>query len=126
MFHKAFLIVATGAAPLLCLSGCTENVSPKACPAPPPLATEPIGVQVTRAEARLKGLPFRVLLDFERPTDLAFLTPTSAAPVLSSDKAHTGQSALKLNPGAFDVKLASLLTGGTFPGNWTIAGAYFY
>jgi hypothetical protein len=131
MFYKKILTLAANAALLVALSSCTENASPHAAgagaalPTPPPLKTEPIGVQMTRAEPRLVGTPFRVLLDFERPTDTAFLIATGAdAPRISSDRAHTGESALKFeHGGAVDVKLGSL-TGGGFPGAWTLAGAY--
>ena len=37
------------------------------------MADEPISVQIRRAEPRLAGLPYRVLLDFEKAVDLAFL-----------------------------------------------------
>jgi hypothetical protein len=113
----------------LCLAGCTENKRPTTAtsPKPPPLATtEPIGVQMTRAEPHLVGTPFRTLLDFERRTDTAFLLPQSADPKPSNDVAHTGTQSLRIEHGGhFTVKLASLLSGSPFPGNWTIAGAYF-
>lgn len=112
--------------------GCVEHTAPgdpvsldEPAPTPPPLTTEPIGVQMTRAEPRLAGYPFRVLLDFERPTDAAFLLPRGATAAPSSAAAHTGQSALELvGPGAVDIKLASLVSGSPFPGTWTLAGAY--
>ncbi|MDB5323443.1 MAG: hypothetical protein JWN40_5074 [Phycisphaerales bacterium] len=131
MFHKKILMLTTGAVLLFALASCTENVPPPAAagrPAPPPLTTEPIGLQMTRAEPRLAGTPFRVLLDFERPTDMAFLlSPIPAdAPHLSGERAHTGVSALMFDRGGtVDVKLASLHSGGPFPGAWTLAGAYF-
>jgi hypothetical protein len=81
---------------------------------------------MTRAEPRLAGTPFRVLLDFERPTDAAFLTARGPACQTSPDAAHTGLSSLKLvGPGTVDVKLHSLLSGNAFPGAWTLAGGYF-
>ena len=114
------------------LPGCVENTAPPSGasveppPAPPPLKTEPIGVQMTRAEPRLAGTPFRVLLDFERATDAAFILPRGPACQTSPDAAHTGQASLKLvGPGTVDVKLASLLSGTPFPGTWTLAGGYF-
>jgi hypothetical protein len=123
---KATLLLAAA------LSGCVETAAPKSAdsgpaPVPPPLKTEPIGVQMTRAESRLAGMPFRVLLDFERPTDTAFLAPHGGTVQTSPDAAHTGQASLKLDAGsATDVKLHSLLSGSTsFPGTWTFAGAYF-
>src|SRR4051794_38600374 len=100
MFHKTIpntISSPATAAILLALSSCTENVPHTRVPTPPPLKTEPIGVQITRAEPRLVGTPFRVLLDFERPTDLAF---TSAAPPdgveTSTATAHTGAASLRV------------------------------
>src|SRR5258706_11249680 len=94
MFHKTVYPLA---AALFCLPGCVENQSVSPQPAPPPLTTEPIGLQMTRAEPRLAGLPFRVLLDFERPTDMAFVTSQSAALTPSIEKAHTGRGSLKVD-----------------------------
>src|SRR5258706_1989299 len=127
MFSKSFLTFATGAGLLVGVSSCTENAPPAAPrPAPPPLQTEPIGLQMTRAEPRLADTPFRVLLDFERPTDLAFLVPQAGAVQSSTEQAHTGLAALKLERGGtFEVKLGSLIAGTAFPGGWTLAGAYF-
>ena len=124
MFLRTVLKSAT-AALLSAFSGCVEySAGPN--PAPPPLLTEPIGIQLTRTEPRFAGVPFRVLLDFERPSDLAFVVPQSAGLQCSTDQAHTGRSSLQIGPGGgFGVKLGSLLSGGAFPGKWTIAGAYF-
>jgi hypothetical protein len=81
---------------------------------------------MTRAEPRLADTPFRVLLDFERPTDLAFLLPQAGAVQVATEQAHTGVAALKLERGGtFEVKLGSLIAGSAFPGNWTLVGAYF-
>lgn len=82
-------------------------------------------MQIRRAEPRLAGLPYRVLLDFEKAVDLAFLDRSSF--VTDSKKAHTGRSSLRLDSAsrAFGVKLVSVV-GDSFPGNWTIAGAHFY
>lgn len=133
MSYKTILMLAAGAILLGGFSSCTENASPHTGgagvqrPTPPPLTTEPIGVQMTRAEPRLVGTPFRVLLDFERPTDTAFLIAATAdtLPRTSTDRAHTGESSLKFERGgAVDVKLASLIGDGAFPGTWTLAGAY--
>ena len=117
--------VILGAALLAAIPGCTENGAPAAPPpTPPPLTTEPIGQQMARVEPRLAGMPFRVLLDFERPTDLVFVSPQSAGQ-RSTDRAHTGAASLQCGSSAnFDVKLSSLVSG-AFPGNWTLAGAYF-
>ena len=111
------------------LAGCTENAAPSAAtsppPTPPPLLDEPISVQVRRAEPRLGGLPYRVLLDFEKGVDLAFLDVSTLK--TDSLKAHTGRLSLRLDPAArsFGVKLSSAV-GGAFPGSWTVAGAHFY
>jgi hypothetical protein len=117
------------AAILLTLTACTENTAPSsslsAPPTPPPLDGQPISVQIRRAQPRLASLPFRVLLDFEKPLDLDFLDQSTLA--IDPAKPHTGQSALKLNPSAkaFSIKLSSLITG-PFPSAWTVAGAHFY
>jgi hypothetical protein len=112
------------------LAGCTEMAgAPEpggSTPTPPPLSSEPIGVQVTRAEPRLAGTPFRVLLDFERATDLAFLAPRATPVQLTTERAHTGRGAVQLGGGGpMAVKLGSVLSG-AFPGKWTVAGAYVY
>jgi hypothetical protein len=111
--------------------GCTENTPPSQSasppPKPPPLVDEPISVQIRRAEPRLASLPFRVLLDFEKPLDLSFLDKPGAA-VTDPAKAHTGKSSLRLDKTTtrdFAVKLSSLVGSG-FPGSWTVAGAFFY
>ncbi len=106
--------------------GCAEygSAQPKR-PVPPPLADEPIGLQLTRAEPRLAGESFRVLLDFEKPHDSAFLL-APLRPTIDPGNAHTGRSSLLLNPQIreFAVKLGAL-SPGPFPGSWTLAGAYF-
>jgi hypothetical protein len=112
-------------ATLTLLAGCVENGRPGGAnhPTPPPLLTEPIGRQIVRAEPRLADTPFRVLLDFERPTDLAFVRP--APKTLSTGRTHTGEAALRLKPGVeTQVKLAALVPG-PFPARWALAGAYF-
>lgn len=123
MSHRPILTVLallTG----LSLIGCLENGEPASRPTPPPLLSEPIGVQLTRAEPRLAGMPFRVLLDFEQPTDLAFLSPAGGQ--CSMQMAHTGRTSLELAPRkGIGVKLSSLLGSGAFPEKWTMAGGYF-
>jgi hypothetical protein len=105
------------------LLGCVE--SERAFhPTPPPLLSEPIGIQLTRAEPRLAGMPFRVLLDFEQPSDLAFLSPAGGQ--CSMQMAHTGRASFELAAGkGIGVKLSSLLGSGAFPGKWTLLGGYF-
>lgn len=106
------------------LLGCVESGSPIAHPTPPPLLTEPVGVQLTRIQPRLAGMPFRVLLDFEQASDLAFLAGNGLK--TSSEEAHTGKNSLAIDPGqTVRVKLGSVLGSAPFPGKWTIAGAYF-
>lgn len=117
-------LACAGAA--LGLYSCTESdfssiESPR--PAPPPLAYEPIGVQVVRAQPSLAGMPFRVLLDFEKDVDLAFVTAPHAR--RDSTTAHTGRASLLLPPQSLRVKLGSLLGEGKFPGTWTLLGGYF-
>src|SRR3979490_3379401 len=95
-------------------------------PAPPLRRAEPVGVQLMRTEPVFVGTPFRVLLDFESPDDLVFISGAGNAR-LGHDVAHTGNASLQLPSGStgFAVKLSSLLPAGTFPGSWTLAGAYF-
>jgi hypothetical protein len=122
-----FRVLIPIAAVLGGLAGCQEFGPAGSHPAPPLLTSEPIGLQVGRADPRLAGMPFRVLLDFERPTDLAFLASPSREVKCSSDQAHTGAASLRMEHGGdIGVKLGSLLSGGKFPGKWTLAGAYFY
>ena len=108
---------------LAALAGCAASEPTESRPAPPPLSGEPISLQIQRAEPRLAGYPFRVLLDFERNSDLAFLTDRSPADLVFNH-GHTGGRCLKLD-GSLEVHLSSVL-GGRFPGAWTIAGGYFY
>jgi hypothetical protein len=105
---------------LATIVGCSQPL------APPIRSGEPIGVQLMRAEPSFVGTSFRVLLDFESPTDLVFLSGASNAK-LDSEVAHTGNSSLQIPSGStgFTVKLSSLLPAGSFPGSWTLAGAYF-
>lgn len=120
MTCKTFLTFATATL----LTGCVENGRPGAGhPTPPPLLTEPIGRQITRVEPRLADTPFRVLLDFEHPTDLAFVRP--APKTASTGRTHTGDSALRLKPGVETQVKLSALAPGPFPERWTLAGAYF-
>jgi hypothetical protein len=124
-----FKSIIAAALVLTALTGCTENApppaSPSAPPKPPPHDAGPRSRQIRRAQPRLASLPFRVLLDFEKPLDLDFLDRSTLA--TDQTKSHTGQSALKLNPDtkAFSIKLSSLMSG-PFPANWTVAGAHFY
>lgn len=123
---KPSLHTAIGVVLLAALTSCTENTAHTERPVPPPLADEPIHVQIQRAEKRLGGMPFRVLLDFEKNYDLAFLSPRQSLR-LSEDVAHTGKRSMELHPsaGILTVKMSSVL-GAALPGNWTVTGAYFH
>ncbi len=106
----------------LSLSGCVENSGPVSRPTPPPLLTEPIGIQLQRAEPRLAGMPFRVLLDFEQSTDFSFLSPEGLE--ASTSQAHTGRASLHISGGqTVSVKLGALVPG-AFPDRWAVAGGY--
>jgi hypothetical protein len=124
----AWRSVAVFAAFLFALAGCTGQL------APPTRSGEPIGVQLMRAEPMFVGAPFRVLLDFESASDLAFVSTSSISkldPVikLDSEVAHTGGASLQVPAGAkgsgFVVKLSALLPTNDFPGLWTLIGGYF-
>jgi hypothetical protein len=108
------------------VAGCTQPL------APPIRSGEPIGVQLMRTEPMFVGQPFRVLVDFESPSDLVFIGESAGAHV-DTAVAHTGTASLRVPGSAFTVKLPALLPstvaggGGTanFPGSWTLVGAYF-
>ncbi|MEZ0266869.1 MAG: hypothetical protein ACAI43_19230 [Phycisphaerae bacterium] len=153
---RSILIRGAIAAGLVGAGGCNETgpraarPAEAAAPVPPPLTDLPIGVQMTRREPRLAGVPFRVLLDFEKTVDEAFvLRPASVGPMypqaeparrparwysgepapamLEMGFAHTGKASLALrrDRAAVAVKLSSLVPEGV-PGKWTMAGAYFF
>src|SRR5260221_13855390 len=98
--------------------GCTQSL-------PPPIRTgEPTGVQLMRIEPGFSGAPFRVLLDFESPSDLSFISDVSASkldPVvmLDSQVAHTGGVSLQGPGGAprhgLARKLPAVLPQGGLP-----------
>ncbi|HYE18694.1 MAG TPA: hypothetical protein VEA69_09635 [Tepidisphaeraceae bacterium] len=152
---RSILIRGAIAAALLGAGACNET-APRAnrpeapAPVPPPLTDLPIGVQMTRREPRLAGVPFRVLLDFEKTVDEAFvLRPAWAGPMypqpeparrparwysgeaapamLEMGFAHTGKASLALrrDRAAVAVKLSSLEPE-ALAGKWTMAGAYFF
>jgi hypothetical protein len=89
---------------------------------------EPIGLQVLRGDAGLKGMRFNTLLDFESDSDGVFVSAEPGGGKVERERAHTGKGSLRLPPGCERavVKLASLLTGRPFPGEWTLAGAYLW
>lgn len=114
--------LALGWLGLGCAAGCA--VGPRQL-SPPIRSGEPIGVQIMRAEPSLVGTPFRVLIDFESASDLAFLGDLDAAK-RDAEVAHTGTASLHLPAGSpVTVKLSALLSANTFPAAWTLGGAYF-
>jgi hypothetical protein len=92
---------------------------------PPIRSGEPIGVQIMRTEPSLVGTPFRVLIDFESDSDLAFLADGHSA-TRDPEVAHTGAASLRLPAGSsVAVKLSAMLSASNFPAAWTLGGAYF-
>jgi len=79
--------------------------------------------------ASLPGRRVSALLDFDSPDDLAFVTSEPAG-VLHADArlARSGRKSLLIPPGTREVilKLPSLLSGRSFPADWTLAGAFFH
>lgn len=93
-------------------------------PTPPPLSTEPLGVQMLRADPSLADGRFAVILGFENATDSVF---QKGGRIVAHPRAvaHTGGSAVAVRDGV-TVRLSSLLAGKTLPDHWTLAGAYVY
>src|SRR4051794_10018369 len=88
---------------------------------------EPIGAQLVRVVPPLKNQRFSTLLDFESDPDRVFVNAKPIAQ-LTYDRAHTGQRSLRVEPGTehISIKLASVLGGRPFPGEWTLLGAFLY
>lgn len=109
-------------------SGGSSNSSASKVPEPPLRTGTPLGVQLISSDAQMKRYPFRTLAPFEHAVDLAFLRSVGAAPAIDPSRAHTGSSSLLLKAGArsASVRLASLLSGVSWPGQWTLLGAYVY
>src|SRR6185436_19991685 len=57
-----------------------------------------------------------------------FVTAANLRASIDPERPHTGRSSLKLegNKGTLTVKLSSLLGARPFPGDWALAGAYFF
>jgi hypothetical protein len=89
---------------------------------------EPIGAQLLRAVPALKSERFSTLLDFESNDDEIFCTSVGGKGAIDHAKPHTGRGSFKIDPSVtrISVKLNSLLAGRPFPGEWTLAGGYFY
>ncbi len=94
---------------------------------PPVSEAEPLGLQMVRTEAQLKGYPFRALLGFEAETDAVFMKVDGQGG-MNSGQQHTGRGSFVIERGSrgVGVKLGSLFSGSEFPGRWVLAGAYFY
>jgi hypothetical protein len=81
-----------------------------------------------RTEAELKKYPFRTVLDFEAPREAVFVQVDGAPGGIDGARTHTGKGSLLLPPDStgVTVRLPSLFSGSSFPGRWTLAGAYLY
>src|SRR5687768_14072113 len=79
--------------------------------------------------ATFPGRRVSALLDFDSPDDLTFIA-TDPAGVAANDTriARSGRRSLLLPRGTRDVtiKLPSLLSGRSFPADWTLLGAFFH
>ena len=109
------------------IAGCQQSDESSAPPA------VPIAVPLSTVEPSLKDQRVDDLLDFETPSDSLFIhqrVPGGWAESgdITSQHPHSGLHCLMLlaGPVSINVKLASLMEGRPFPGNWTLVGAYFY
>src|SRR5262245_25830022 len=109
---------------VIVITGCAQDSTTDA---PPARVDEPVGVQMMRVEPQLKNQRFSNLLGFETENDVVFVSGATGSSVLvDSTRAHTGRNSVRVSGGVLVVKLSSLVSPGTFPGDWTLAGAYFY
>jgi hypothetical protein len=119
--------IAMGAA--LVIGGCAPSDQSSLPPAP----AVPIATPLSTVEPSLKDQRVDDLLDFETPSDSLFVHQRVAggwaeSGDITSQHPHSGLHCLMLlaGPVSINVKLASLMEGRPFPGNWTLVGAYFY
>src|SRR5262249_19910 len=78
---------------------------------PPVRSDERFGGQFMRAEPHFVGTPFRILVDFESESDLAFLSLGAAK--VDTAVAHTGNKSLQISAGnAVTVKINAMLGDG--------------
>ena len=105
------------------LVGCTQEPGPLT---PPKRTGEPIGVQFMRIQPVYNSIPFRILLDFESESDLAFIGGCAGA-ATNGEVAHTGLKCLKIPADcrSFTIRTASMFSSRPFPGEWTFFGGYF-
>jgi hypothetical protein len=79
--------------------------------------------------AAMPGRRVSALLDFDSPEDITFITsdPAGAAAYDGRVK-RSGRASLRMPAGTREVvvKLPSLLSGRSFPADWTLLGAYVY
>lgn len=119
------IAAAQFACALLLLPGCTQTSAPPPAEGHTPYLS--IGTQLQRTSPDLAGRRFLDLLSFESPSDPVFISASQLQIETDELRAHTGRASLRLSgQGVMTVKLASLLGPQQFPGEWTIAGAYFY
>lgn len=106
--------------------GCAANTTLPPSLDPPKRTTEPLGLQFMRIAPEFGAMPFRVVLDFEAETDLAFIG-NAAGVGLSGVVAHTGMKSLAIPAEcrSFTIKTAAMFSSRPFPGEWTFLGAYF-
>lgn len=98
-------------------------------PRPDPLSPSDRTVRLNaHPAAPLPGRRISALLDFDSPDDLTFVT--AEPPGVSADArlARSGRRSLLIPPGTREVtlKLPSLLSGRSFPADWTLAGGFFH
>ncbi|MEA2710450.1 MAG: hypothetical protein QOF78_3051 [Phycisphaerales bacterium] len=111
---------------LATISGCGRM------PAPADRLTPGRDSAVRMSAQALASLPARrvsALLDFDSPEDLTFITSEPAGVVVNDARlARSGRRSLLIPPGTRDVivKLPSLLSGRSFPADWTLIGAYIH
>jgi hypothetical protein len=111
------------------LAGCVRGRGPASAGT---AETAETAAPVRLASHAIPSVPARrtsTLLNFESPADLTFVAASPANSVaLDRTVARDGGSSLALSPQAREVtfKLPALLAGREFPGDWTLAGAYFY
>lgn len=108
---------------VLLIAGCSQPLPPPSDPHPPEAWLE-----LRRTRPELRSYRNDVLLDFETPTDRVFVTTAGAAATsLDTQTTHSGRGALRVTRApTIDVKLSSVMSGRTLPGEWALLGAYIH